>query len=181
MKIGFDLDKIFINFPPFVPDEIINRLYKKKSNGTLLYRIPSKLEQLFRLVTHHPLLRQPIKENISFVKDLGKKNNAKYYLISSRFAFLKKRTDEIIKKNGLNLIFDDMFFNFGNLQPHIFKKEIIAKIKLNLFIDDDLPLLLFLAETDSNVKFYWLNKNKTGQLSKNIFAITKLADFLKYI
>ena len=52
MKIGFDLDKIFINTPPFVPISIINKFYKQRDNGILLYRIPTRPEQLFRKATH---------------------------------------------------------------------------------------------------------------------------------
>lgn len=179
MNIGFDFDKIFIEYPPFVPDKLIDFLYKEKSNGFLKYRIPLKPEQFFRLLTHYPFLRKPIKKNLAYVKNLKKQNNTKYYLISSRFGFLKKRTEQIIRKNNLNLIFDDMFFNFENRQPHIFKKRVVEKLKLDSYIDDDLPLLLFLAKKNSKTKFYWLNKNEVRQLSRNLFAITKLSDFLR--
>lgn len=179
MNIGFDLDKIFVEYPPFVPEKVVDFLYKEKSNGVLKYRIPAKPEQFFRLLTHYPFLRKPIRENLTFVKNLKQQNNAKYYLISSRFSFLKKRTEEIVQENNLNLIFDDMFFNFKNQQPHIFKNKIIEKLKLNCYIDDDLALLLFLAKRNLNTKFYWLNKKRVGQLSDNLFTITKLADFLR--
>lgn len=179
MNIGFDFDKIFIEYPPLVPDKLIDFLYKEKSNGILKYRIPSKPEQLFRLLTHYPFLRKQIKENIAFVKNLKKQNNAKYYLISSRFSFLKERTEQIIRKNNLNLIFDAMFFNFENQQPHIFKSAIIKKLRLDRYVDDDLALLKFLSRENKGILFYWLNKKEVGQLSENLFAITKLEDFLK--
>lgn len=179
MNFGFDFDKIFIEYPPFVPDKLIDFLYKKKSNGVLKYRIPSRPEQLLRLLTHYPIFRKPIRENLVFVKNLKEQNNAKYYLISSRFRFLKKMTEQTIRKNNLNLIFDDMFFNFQNQQPHIFKSEIIKKLKLDRYIDDDLALLKFLSQKNKGILFYWLNKKGIGQLSENLFAITKLADFLK--
>ena len=30
MNIGFDLDKVFIDTPPFIPKTVIEKLYKKK-------------------------------------------------------------------------------------------------------------------------------------------------------
>lgn len=179
MRIGFDLDKIFIDYPPFIPDTIIDRLYKKKSNGILLYRIPSKPEQLLRMATHHPLFRQPIKENLIFVSNLKKKNNAKYYLISSRFGFLKKHTEVLIKKHGFNKIFDAMFFNFENKQPHLFKHGVITKLKIDRYVDDDLSLLEFLSKKNKKTKFFWLNEKTEKIMNSNLIAVTHLSKMLQ--
>ena len=176
MNIGFDLDKIFINYPPFVPDVLIDKLYKQESNGVLSYRIPSKPEQLLRTLTHHPLLRPPIKKNIEYVKKLNSRNTHKYYLISSRFSFLKNRTQTIIQKYGLNTIFDGLYFNFGDKQPHIFKNETIKILKIDLYVDDDLRLLQHLAKDNTKAKFFWLNKKQTKSFGKNLFAITHLSE-----
>lgn len=177
MNLGFDLDKVFINYPPFVPSYIIDRLYKKKANGTLLYRIPARPEQLLRIATHFPLFRPPIKENIHFVKLLAQEKNHKRYLISSRFGFLEKQTQAIIKKYHFHSIFDDMFFNFHNKQPHLFKNEVIKKLGIHMFIDDDLPLLKFLAKQNKKTTFFWLNNKTDALMTKNIIGITHM----KYI
>ncbi len=179
MNIGFDLDKIFIDYPPFIPSRIVNRLYKQKSNGVLLYRIPSKVEQLLRLLTHYPIFRPSIKKNINFVKTLTKKNTHKHYLISSRFSFLKKRTKTIIGKYHIDKYFNEMYFNFRNIQPHLFKNEVIRKLNLDLYVDDDLPLLKFLAKRNTKTLFFWLNTKKAGQISKNLFAINHLSQMFK--
>lgn len=176
MNIGFDLDKIFIDYPPFIPDGLINKLYKQKSNGVLLYRTPSKIEQLLRIFSHHYRFRPPIRENIEYVKRLTSRNNHKYYLISSRFSFLRKQTEIIVKKYGLDKIFDDMCFNFEDEQPHIFKNKVIKKQHISLYVDDDLQLLEYLAKKNPNTKFFWLNKNQTKSLRKNLFAIRHLSE-----
>src|SRR5438309_4629880 len=110
MNIGFDLDKIFINHS--IPNTIINRFYKQKRNGKLLYRIPSRGEQLLRLITHHNLFRPPIKENILFIEDLAKKNTNKHYLVSGRFGFQKEKTDSLIHSYNFDKIFDGLYFNY---------------------------------------------------------------------
>lgn len=175
MNIGFDLDKIFIDYPPFVPDWLIDKLYKKGANGELSYRMPSKAEQILRLVSHYSIFRPPIKENIEIIKKLYRNNN-KHYLISSRFNFLKNKTEVLIKKHQLDKFFDGLFFNFKNEQPHLFKNNVIKKLKIGLYVDDDLQLLQYLSAKNSKVKFFWLNNNETRKLENNLFAIRKLSE-----
>lgn len=175
MNIGFDLDKIFINTPPLIPDKVIEKLYKAKGNGMLLYRIPSKAEQIIRLASHFPIFRQPIKENLEFIKEIASQNTHKYYLISSRFSFLKNKTHKIISKHNLDHIFEDMIFNFNDKQPHEFKDEIIKKYKIDRYVDDDRSLIDYLAKNNPDVLFFWLNSKIQKKLAQNLFGITHLS------
>lgn len=175
MNLGFDLDKIFIDYPPFVPQRIIDRLYKQKADGVLWYRIPSKPEQLFRLLTHYPLFRPPILENIKFMKKLSRDKNHKYYLISSRFSFLRSITETLLKKYGLSSLFNEMFFNYENKQPHLFKEEVVKKLNIHRYVDDDLPLLQFIAKRIPKTKFFWLNSKRKEAFEKNLISITHLS------
>ena len=56
MNIGFDFDKVFIDYPPFLPGKLFDKLYKKKDNGTLLFRIPEYPEQILRKALHLPFI-----------------------------------------------------------------------------------------------------------------------------
>jgi hypothetical protein len=179
MNIGFDLDKIFVDYPPLIPDRLINKLYKKKDNGVLLYRIPSRPEQILRRLSHLPLLRPTIKKNIKFLQSLSKSKN-KLYLISSRFSFLEKPTNRLMKKQGFDKIFDGMYFNFQNKQPHEFKDEVLQKLHIDLYVDDDLSLLKHVSKKNDKTQFFWLNPQKGKQvLTANITAINDLTDMLK--
>ena len=180
MNIGFDLDKVFIDYPPFVSPKIIDKLYKKRDNGVLLYRIPAYPEQVFRRISHMPFLRPAIKENLEFLRNIPKENN-KLYLISSRFKFLEKRTLKLVKRFDLDKVFDEMYFNFDNLQPHVFKNDVIKRLNLDLYIDDDLSLIKHVAKTNSKTRFFWLNQDgKNDTLSENIFAISKLKGIFEH-
>jgi len=179
MKIGFDLDKIFIDTPFLIPDAVINKFYKKRDNGVLLYNIPGYPEQLLRKITHLPFLRPAIKDNIAFLKKIQKKEN-KLFLISSRYKFLERETTHIVKKYKLDKIFDGLFFNYENKQPHLFKNDVLKNLKLDIYIDDDLSLLKHIAKTNPTTKFYWLNhKHEKKILPKNIQSISKLGEILK--
>lgn len=179
MNVGFDLDRIFINNPPFVPEKIILWLHKGNSNGSLKYRIPGKFEQVVRIISHHPLFRQPIKENIEFMEKLAAENNHTYFLISSRFGFLKKITEKLIKKYEIDKMFKSLHFNFFNDQPHLFKSQLIQKLKINKYVDDDFALLNFLASKNPKTKFFWLNKKISKPLKKNLFAIKRISEMFK--
>ncbi len=181
MNLGFDFDKIFIDYPPFIPDAVIDRLYKKRASGKLSYRIPSKPEQIFRRFTHHPLLRPPIEENIKTIKKLVQNKQHKHYLISSRFDFLKNATQHLIKKHQFDNVFDGVFFNFENEQPHLFKDKIVKKLHIHRYVDDDLRLLEFLISKNPTIICFWLNKTYKGLLKRNLFGITKLSSILDNI
>jgi len=178
MQIGFDLDNVFVNTPPIIPHSVIERLYRGKTNGYLKYRYPSKTEQFIRVLSHNPLLRPTIKKNLNFVSSLSAKKDHELFLVSSRFAFLKKQTDGIVKKHKLEIIFQKLYFNFADIQPHIFKLEIIKKLKLDKFVDDDLYLLKYIASKNNHTKLYWLNKKLNKKISKNIRAITRISDIV---
>lgn len=179
MNIGFDLDKVFIDYPPFIPSSIIDRLYKKKRKKKLIYRIPNKVEQLLRHATHLPPFRPAIKENLLALNSHSKKNKHNLFLISSRFSFLKGKTSKIVEKHKFEKIFKRMFFNYENQQPHVFKSKTIKKLKIKKYIDDDLELLEYLVENNKETTFYWLNKKIDKKLKNNLIAITDIKKFLK--
>lgn len=154
---------------------MINRLYKKKDNGVLLYRIPSKPEQMIRKMSHFSLFRPPIKENIEFLKNLNREEN-RYFLISSRFGFLKNATEKIVRKHDFDQHFAAMYFNYENKQPHLFKNEILQQLGLDAYIDDDLSLLKFVSRDNPKTQFYWYNKKNNGTITDNIRGITHLND-----
>lgn len=177
MKIGFDLDKVFINTPPLVPNAVINKFYKQRDNGILLYRIPSTPEQLFRKAIHTPILRQPIKQNLAFLKALAKEKKHNLYLISSRFKFLESETQQLVKRYQLDTIFDKLYFNYDNKQPHEFKNEILCQLKLDIFVDDDLSLVRYVAKDNPQTKFFWYDQHvKQDTIENNIIAINNLGE-----
>lgn len=182
MRIGFDLDKIFVDYPPFIPDQLIDKIYKKKSNGELIYRIPHRPEQYLRSFFHLSIFRPLIKENIDVVKKIPRDNN-QLFLISSRFGFLEKKTKALLKKYKLDTLFDGMYFNFEDKQPHIFKNEVLRKLHLDIYIDDDLHLLQYLVSYHKKTQFFWLTPHpnyKHKHALYNITPITRLSEIIKY-
>lgn len=191
MIIGFDFDKVFINYPPFIPYFLIDFLYKGESvfkknpskKSSLHYRIPGRVEQKIRILSHHPIFRTPIKENVDALKEISGKDKVTTYLVSSRFSFLKKRTDGILKKYSLDKYFDGVHFNYDNKQPHIFKEETIKKLKIDTYIDDDLQLSLFLSKSLPHLKIFWVKNGNAAdvELPKNVIPIKNLKELNKHL
>lgn len=176
MKIGFDLDKVLIDYPPFIPDTLIDKLYRKKANGTLEYRIPSTPERWLRKLSHLPPLRRPIAKNLLFLKELARKNN-RLYLISSRFQFLEPETTRLLKKHGLDRLFSGMYFNYHNKQPHEFKEQVLKKLRLDMYVDDDFYLLNYVAKKQSSAKLFWLTDRPNAKSpNPKIHAIHTLSE-----
>ena len=178
MKIGFDFDKIFIDYPPFLPTKLFDKFYKESDNGTLRYRIPGVVEQYLRKLLHLPFMRPPINENLDILKTLAKKNK-ELYLISSRFKFLEPETTKLVNQYKLDALFKKMYFNFDNEQPHLFKNRILKQLQLDRYVDDDLSLLKHVAKQNKQTLFFWLNHtSKQNSLPRNIHSITKLKEIL---
>lgn len=178
MKIGFDLDGIFVDKPPFVPKSFIEWLYRKHDH-TLRYRIPSKPEQLIRKISHVSIFRPPIRNNIQVIQQKPLKSKHAFYLISGRFGFLQKETGVILKKYKLNEVFYAVLLNANNEQPHIFKQKVLKKLHIDVYVDDDLPLIKFLATKHRHIRFFWFNKKDKIVRGKNIVSITSLSEVFK--
>ncbi len=190
MVVGFDFDKVFIDYPPFIPYFLIDFLYKgrsvfKKSSKNFAphYRIPGPIEQKIRVVSHHPIFRHQISENVELLKEISSDKKIKKYLVSSRFYFLKKRTDDILKKYQLKKYFDGIYFNYDNKQPHLFKEDTIRKLKIDTYIDDDVQLSVFLAQRNPKLTIFWVNDGRKTdiKLPKNVIPINNLQELKKYI
>jgi hypothetical protein len=180
-KIGFDLDGIFIGPPLFVPKTIVEHIYKK-SNKNLSYRIPGEFEKKIRILSHYYLLRPPIKRNIKALMGLSKTENLSIFLISSRFSFLKSRTETWLKLRSITDLFKKMYFNYDNEQPHIFKDRIIKLEKIDKFVDDDLDLLIYLATNNPNVDFFWIGNDKNLMVfPSNLKRIKNIDEFKEYL
>ncbi len=191
MIVGFDFDKVFIDYPPLVPYTLVDILYKGRSfflknlgkNHIMHYRFPGSIEQKIRIVSHHSFLRPPISDNINVLKEISSNSKNKTYLVSSRFGFLKGRTDAILKKYKLKNYFNGVYFNYNNEQPHIFKEKTIKKLKIDTYIDDDLHVALYLSKKIPKLTIYWINDGsiKTESLPKNVISIKNLSQLDKKI
>lgn len=182
MNIGFDLDKIFIDYPPVVPAKLIDYLYKNH-NHQLSYRYPSSgLERAFRLFSHQAFFRSAIKENIDFIQALSKnQNHHHFYLISSRYGFLEQLTLTILQKYAIFNLFSKICLNIRDEQPHLFKAKMLNELAIDLYVDDDLELLNYLHQECPQAKLLWYNPRREKHVINGILEIQSLTEISKFI
>lgn len=178
MNIGFDLDEILVSHPPLIPAALIALLYRGRQKKFLHYRMPGEFEKKLRVFSHHPLFRPVLEKNLDFIQELSKRKGYRLHLISSRFSFLKNRTETFVSHNGFKKLFTTIHFNYTDQQPHKFKEEILKKLFLDKYVDDDLPLIEYLAKRFPKTIFYWLNSHKKGKVNSNIIAVTHINQIL---
>ena len=165
--IAFDLDGVIIGKPPFIPKKLLEYLYRGVVGDKLSYRYPdSRVERLIRWLSHHPAMRTPIRENIDVIKKLKKDKSVKIIAISSRYSFLKERTHQWFGYYDLTKLFENLYMNEADLEPHIFKERKIKKIKPVIYIDDDLPLIRYLRRRKLETRLIYYNRSKNDLARK---------------
>ncbi len=153
IRLGIDLDGVLIDKPPIIPKFAIEALYRARADNGIKYRFPAtKFEKYIRWLSHTPILRPPIKANVKYIKTLSKSKKCKLYVVSSRYSFLEGRTYRWLNVNGIAKNFDEVFLNINDKQPHVFKEEVLKKLKLDIYIDDDLPLSNYLKKKLPSIK-----------------------------
>ena len=163
-----------MNKPPLIPKKWLEYLFRGKRKNDLHYRYPkTELEIWFRKLSHFYLFRPPIKENIEIVRKF-KKQGCQLYLISSRYSFLKKETAAWLEKRKLDDVFEKVFLNFGDEQPHVFKEKTIRQLDLDYYFEDDRDMVDLLQLKFKN-KIFWVKQGETitvNDKKKILFSLT---------
>lgn len=176
LKIGFDLDGLFVDKPPLIPRRLIEWLFRGSSRN-LHYRFPkTKLEKTIRKVSHHSIFRPQIKKNLEFLKKISQEKKYQLYLISARYSFLEERTHQWLKKSKIDNFFEKIFLNLKDEQPHFFKEKVIKDLKVDFFVDDDLPLISYLATALPRVKFFYLRRKGKEKKHQVVCLIESLSE-----
>ncbi len=160
LKVGFDLDGVIVDKPFFMPKPVIEWLYRAHNGNHKKYRVPTcQPEILIRKLSHHWVFRLPLKKNLSLVKKIAQQPNIEAYIISGRFGFLNNRTKQWFKIHKINGLFQGIYINDQNDQPHLFKEKMIKKLKLDYYFDDDDLTYDYLQKEINSTKFCLVKGN----------------------
>jgi len=175
IRIAFDLDGVIIDKPPFIPKKLLEWLFRGPRKDGLHYRFPTtKFEQWIRKLSHFWLFRPPIKKNIEFIKNLAKDPKYELYIVSGRYSFLEKETKKWLEKWKLTGIFKEIFINLKNEQPHLFKERILKKNGIQIFVDDDELISLYLSKKNIGKIFCYSKNQRYSFFSPKIKIIRDL-------
>ncbi len=137
LKVGFDLDGVILYNPvrvlrPF--SALASKLIFKKK-GTSFF-IPQSPFAKFAWYLLHKSSFIPAR-GLKDLKKLVEEGKIEAHLITGRYASLTDDFESWMKGIDADHIFASQRHNVKNEQPHIFKRNLIKKLGLDIFVEDN--------------------------------------------
>ncbi len=159
LRIGFDLDGVILYNPARIVRPIfawIRRLILKQKK-TIFYVPQTSLEKAFWWLVH----KSSLFPNYGYheLTKLIKTQNIKAYIITGRYEVLDKDFKKWCSRLEADKYFQACLNNKANLQPHKFKRQMIKKLGLDIFVEDNWDIIQLIKngeKTNSRVKLFWI-------------------------
>ena len=184
LKVGFDLDGVLLYNPARIARPIVaiaKKLFFKKKG--LKFYSPKTFfgQQLWRLFHKSSIFIAPGLEDI---KNLIKAKKIKAYIITARYNYLKNDLEEWLKKMKISQSFSGIYYNQNDEQPHLFKKRVIKKLKIDIFVDDNWDIVKHLKSKvesrKSKVKILWIFNLLDRKINYK-YKFSSLKNVMKYL
>ncbi len=145
--VGFDFDGVVIYNPLHIARAPIAWFKSKflRLNKTSFYKPKNKFQLfIWKLLF---LISIPATDGLKEIQKL--KDEGKIYpiLLTGRFDLSQKKLREILKNIGFPTLFSEIITNDKNEQPHIFKERLIQEKKMQVYIEDNIDIVLYLNKT----------------------------------
>jgi hypothetical protein len=183
IKIGFDLDGVLLYNPtrtlrPIVAYIKQNILQKKQ---TKFFYPQTKLQQaIFRLFHFSSFMTAP---GFEIIRELVAQEKIEAYLVTARFAYLKKDLDTWLQKVNGDVLFKGVYYNKRNQQPHIYKSHMIEKLHLDIFVEDNWDIVKHIStnKTVHHCRVYWITNLIDRRFINYPFTYLTLKQALTYL
>lgn len=156
LKVGFDLDGVILYNPTRAARPIIanfKKIFIKKKINTFYYP-KSELEKKFWHVLHKS--SNFIAPGYDQIKLMSQDKQIQAYLITARYDHLRQDFENWCQKLESKSVFNKTIYNAGNEQPYIYKRKMIQKHKLDIFVEDNWDIVNYLHKHVSQTKVYWI-------------------------
>jgi len=183
LKVGFDLDGVILYNPVRIFRSLAKKFLKPikasflHQNKDSFYFPNSSFEQLLWKILHKTSFR--INTSFDDIKKLSKNKKIKMYLITGRYSFLEQDYSNWLEKIGAKKIFTRCYYNKTNQQPNEFKENMIKKLKLDIYVEDNWDIIEKLNH-HTNAQIFWL----TNILDRNIpyqLKFSSLQEVYRYL
>jgi hypothetical protein len=142
--VGFDFDGVIIYNPLHIARGVI-ALFKKKFlhlNKTSFYKPKNPLQfAIWKLLF---AIEIPALGGLKEIEKLKNEGKIKPILLTGRFNLPKSQVKTILKNAGFPNLFNEIITNDKNEQPHIFKERLIKEKKMNVYVEDNIDIVLYL-------------------------------------
>jgi hypothetical protein len=182
LKVGFDLDGVLLYNPAriFRPITVTIKQFlpKKKTEKVHFYYPKSPFEQLiWRIIHWSSMFPAP---GIADIEKLVKEDKIDAYVITSRYDSLKDDFAYWMKRLNAKVIFKDTFHNSNNKQPHHFKEEMINKLGLDYFVEDNWDIVQHINKL-TKTKGIWITNIFDNHINYDLkyLSLKDAVNFLK--
>ncbi len=145
LKVGFDLDGVIL-YNPVRVFRVAAKTILKPIKATLLHQekasfyLPSSnFEKLLWRIIHMTSFK--INNGYDDLKKLSDNKNIELYLITGRYNFLKDGYLSWLKRIDAKKVFQSCYYNEKNLQPNQFKENMIKKLGLDVYVEDNFDII----------------------------------------
>lgn len=184
IRVGFDLDGVLLYNPVrvFRPVATAIKPFILKKTGDKIYFPKSKLEQFVWKILHKTSYR--LNDGIDEIRKLSVKGEIDAFIITARYSFLKKDFDYWLKEIEAKNHFKHSLYNKDDQQPNIFKQNMIEKLELDYFVEDNWGIVQRLNnKLRTKTKVLWLSNFLDRKINYpyKFFNLKQIAKFLKKI
>lgn len=155
LRVGFDMDGVIL-YNPIKFIRPIAKLFKPiksfflKQKSESFYFPKSNIEKFLFYLLHKTSFK--VDPGINYINDLVKAKKIKAYIVTGRYSFLKKDYETWLKKINAKEIFEKCYQNTNDLQPDEFKKTIIKKLNLDIYVEDNWDIVQKLRIKNSELR-----------------------------
>ena len=154
--VGFDFDGVVIYNPWHVaraPIAAFKRLFLGL-NKTSFYRPKNKWQYLvWRVLFSFSL---PAKSGLREIERLKNEGKINPILLTGRFDLSRQKVQEILTRAGFPNLFTEIITNENNGQPHLFKERVIVEKKMEVYVEDNIDIVLYLRKKLPSIRFFWI-------------------------
>ena len=155
LRVGFDLDGVILYNPARVVRPLISlakHLFLSKRKLAFYYP-HSPFEKMMWKLFH--LSSIYISSGMDDIKKLIKEKKITAYIVTARYGFLGDDFKKWVKRNNIDLVFDGVYYNKDDEQPHLFKERMIRKLNLDVYVEDNYDVVKYLSQK-KNAKIIWI-------------------------
>lgn len=184
LKVGFDLDGVIL-YNPLRIFRCLAKKFLKPLKASLLHQDKSSfylpktnLEKFLWKIIHWSSFK--INGGYDDIKRLSKNKKIKLYLITGRYGFLEADYKKWLDKIEAKKVFVKCHLNKNNLQPNQFKENLIKKLKLDAYVEDNFDIIEKLNH-HTKAKIIWLSNLADKNISYDLkfFSLKEIGRFLK--
>ncbi|HBC72341.1 MAG: hypothetical protein UX91_C0001G0050 [Candidatus Amesbacteria bacterium GW2011_GWB1_47_19] len=144
VRVGLDFDGV-VAYNPARLFRAYVKWFKRRVLGItrLTFMVPTNPVIKFLWILAHESSLFPAK-GAGMLKQLSGRNDVELHLITGRYVILENNLRRWLVKYKMENLFKTVNINRECEQPHLFKRRIIEKLKLDYFVEDNLDIVQYL-------------------------------------